>query len=52
MIEELKDQYRRKRPRIRERLKDFRRVWELSDKKIFSELCFRMHTPIKGCLLR
>jgi len=45
MIEELKDQYRRKRPRIRERLKDFRRVWELSDKKIFSELCFCVCTP-------
>lgn len=45
MIRHLLDEYGKKKNQIKERLKDFRSVWEQSDRKIFSELCFCICTP-------
>ncbi|MFQ5952636.1 MAG: N-glycosylase/DNA lyase [Candidatus Omnitrophota bacterium] len=38
-------EYNKKKNRIKKRLKDFKSVWNRSDKKIFSELCFCICTP-------
>jgi len=42
---ELKKSYQKKRSEIKQRLKDFRKVWNKSDKEIFAELCFCLLTP-------
>lgn len=44
-INELLKSYRTKKEEIEKRLKDFKRVWNKSDKEIFSELCFCILTP-------
>lgn len=41
----LLEEYKRKRPDIRKRLAEFRKVYNKSDKDIFSELCFCIFTP-------
>ena len=45
MIKNLTAEYKKRKPEIRKRLKEFKSVWERSDKKIFSELCFCICTP-------
>ncbi len=42
---ELKDSYEKKKPEIKKRLEDFRKVWERSDENVFIELCFCLLTP-------
>jgi N-glycosylase/DNA lyase len=47
-VEELKElikEYRRKRPQIKKRLKDFRAILKENDRRIFEELCFCILTP-------
>jgi N-glycosylase/DNA lyase len=44
-MKELMKQYQRKKRRIRQRLEDFRQVWKMSEKDLFSELCFCVCTP-------
>lgn len=45
MIDSLNKHYKEKKKVIRNRLKDFEKVWKGSDKKIFAELCFCICTP-------
>ncbi len=45
MIDALLSDYKVKKKKIKKRLKDFKKVWEQSDKKIFAELCFCICTP-------
>jgi N-glycosylase/DNA lyase len=42
---DLVSEYAERGPAIRKRLRDFRKVWDLPDEKIFSELCFCICTP-------
>lgn len=42
---ELKKSYEKKKSEIKERLLDFKKVWNKSDEKIFTELCFCLLTP-------
>lgn len=44
-LSELKDSYEKKKPEIKKRLEDFRKVWERSDEDVFVELCFCLLTP-------
>ncbi len=44
-MKKLKEQYLAKKKDIRKRLREFKTVWEKSDKDIFSELCFCVCTP-------
>lgn len=45
VIQNLISEYNREKHKIRRRLKEFKSVWDSSDKKIFSELCFCICTP-------
>jgi len=45
MIRDLIAEYDRKKHEIKKRLKEFRSVWNCSDAKIFTELCFCICTP-------
>ena len=45
MIKDLVLKYKEKKKDIKKRLEDFRAIWGLPDKKIFSELCFCICTP-------
>jgi len=45
MTQDLTSEYNKKRHKIRKRLKEFASVWNQSDKRIFSELCFCICTP-------
>ena len=45
MIKKLAEDYGRKKHKIRARLKEFRKIWNQPDRKIFSELCFCICTP-------
>ena len=42
---ELKNSYEKKKPEIKKRLEDFKRVWDMSDEDVFVELCFCLLTP-------
>jgi len=42
---DLKNSYEKKKRKIRQRLQDFKRVWEKSDEYIFTELCFCLLVP-------
>jgi len=42
----LKNSYKKRRSEIKERLGDFKKVWEKSDEDIFAELCFCLLTPM------
>ncbi|MFA6635633.1 MAG: N-glycosylase/DNA lyase [Candidatus Omnitrophota bacterium] len=44
-IKNLVREYAERGPAIRKRLRDFVKVWDLPDEKIFSELCFCICTP-------
>ena len=44
-IEELKQAYSTKKTEIKKRLRDFRKVWQEDDHRIFSELVFCLCTP-------
>ncbi|MBU0759318.1 MAG: N-glycosylase/DNA lyase [Candidatus Omnitrophica bacterium] len=44
-MRDLLEEYRRKKPDIKKRLNEFRRVYKKSDKDIFAELCFCIFTP-------
>jgi N-glycosylase/DNA lyase len=44
-IKRLLEEYSLRKKDIRERLRDFRKVWSSDDKRIFSELCFCICTP-------
>ena len=39
-VSSLKNSYERKKQEIKNRLRDFKKVWEKSDEDIFAELCF------------
>ena len=41
----MKKSYQKKKLEIKERLEDFKRVWNRSDEEIFAELCFCFLTP-------
>lgn len=43
--QDLKRSYEKKKLEIKERLQDFKKVWNKSDEKIFAELCFCLLTP-------
>lgn len=45
LIKDLILDYKKKRPKIKSRLKDFSKVWKSSEKDIFAELCFCICTP-------
>ncbi|MGB2600662.1 MAG: N-glycosylase/DNA lyase [Candidatus Omnitrophota bacterium] len=45
MMRELTENHSRKKRKIKARLKEFKKVWEKPDKKVFSELCFCICTP-------
>jgi len=45
MKKTLFSEYIKKKKRIKDRLKDFRKVWTGTEKRIFSELCFCICTP-------
>ncbi len=45
MIFDLKEDYKKSRSLIKNRLKEFKAVWDGSDKEIFAELCFCICTP-------
>ncbi len=45
MIQELFEEYSKKKQTIKKRLKEFKAVGKKSDRKIFSELCFCICTP-------
>ena len=42
---DLKRSYQKKKREIKERLQDFKKVWDKSDEEIFAELCFCLLTP-------
>ena len=42
----LKSSYERKKSEIKNRLEDFKKVWEKLDRDIFVELCFCLLTPM------
>jgi len=44
-ILDLKKSYQRKEREVKQRLQDFKKVWNRSDEKIFAELCFCLLTP-------
>ncbi len=45
MTADLSAEYGKKKREIRERLKDFKAVWDEPDRRLFSELCFCICTP-------
>ncbi|MBD3380036.1 MAG: N-glycosylase/DNA lyase [Candidatus Omnitrophica bacterium] len=45
MMKELLEQYAQKKEAIKERLRDFKRVWQGDERDIFAELCFCICTP-------
>lgn len=45
MTRDLTSEYRTRKKKIKERLKEFKAVWRQGDKRIFSELCFCICTP-------
>ena len=45
VLQELFSEYKKKQPAIKKRLNEFKKVWEQSDSRIFSELCFCLCTP-------
>lgn len=45
MIKQLISDHKKKRAIIRNRLNDFKKVWEGSEQEVFSELCFCICTP-------
>ncbi|MFH1847526.1 MAG: N-glycosylase/DNA lyase [Candidatus Omnitrophota bacterium] len=45
MYKQLLEQYKKKKHEIQNRLQDFKKNWNKSDKEIFSELCFCICTP-------
>ncbi|MFH1877737.1 MAG: N-glycosylase/DNA lyase [Candidatus Omnitrophota bacterium] len=45
MSEMLKKEYNSKKEKIRARLEDFKKVWGMTDERLFSELCFCLCTP-------
>lgn len=42
----LEKSYENKKPEIKKRLEDFKKVWDKSDKDVFIELCFCLLTPM------
>jgi len=44
-ILDLKKSYQKKRSEIKQRLRNFKKVWNRSDEEIFTELCFCLLTP-------
>jgi len=42
---DLKKSYQKKKFEIKQRLKDFKKIWNKSDEEIFAELCFCLLTP-------
>ena len=44
-LSELKNSYGKRKLEIKNRLEDFKRVWEKSDEDIFVELCFCLLVP-------
>jgi len=51
MMKKLFLEYKRKKGKIKDRLKDFDALWKRSEKKIFRELCFCICTPQSKAVL-